>query len=88
MDRTTLKTLTLAIALGTVSLMSFTGSPAEAGRGKRDVYIQEYTFDRPMDGFEGHEGGGYCSYQRIPQEQCSPKTGKCKQVWILRQICQ
>jgi hypothetical protein len=88
MTHTTLKTLTLAIALGALAFTSFAGSPAEAGRAKRDVYIQEYTFDRPMDGFEGHEGGGYCSYQRIPQEQCSPTSGKCKKVWILRQICQ
>jgi hypothetical protein len=88
MTDTIFKTLTLAVALGAITFTGLAGSPAEAGRAKRGVVIQEYTFDQPMDGFEGHDGGGYCSYQRIPQQQCSPISGKCKKVWILRQICQ
>lgn len=90
MTRSSLKTLALTIAVGTVSLATlFGGSPAEAGgKGKRGVTIQEYTFAEPMNGFDGHEGGGYCSFQKIPNTTCNA-AGKCKVTsWTLRQICQ
>ena len=89
MTHSTLKSLALTLALGAFSFSAMiASSPAEAGKGRRDVVIQEYTFNQPMNGFEGHDGGGYCSYQKIPNTQCNA-AGKCKVTsWTLRQICQ
>lgn len=89
MTHSSLKTLALTIAVGAISLTTLLGgSPAEAGKGKGGVTIQEYTFSQPMNGFEGHEGGGYCSFQKIPVTKCNA-AGQCKVVsWTLRQICQ
>ena len=89
MTHSMLKTLALTGALAaTAHVPMLAGTPAEArGRGN-GVIIKEYNFKQPMDGVEGHVGGGYCSYQRIP---ISTRTASGKLVvtgWTLRQICQ
>lgn len=79
---------TLAIAAGTL----FTGSTAEAGGRGKEVFVQDYNFDRPMHGYSGHSGNYYCDYQRLPQRKCSiDKNGNesCRIVgWTLREMCQ
>jgi hypothetical protein len=71
------------LALGALASVLASG-PSDARGKSRRVYIQEYNFKQPMDGLEGHEGGGFCSYQRIPIRKCNP-AGQCKVVgWTLR----
>lgn len=89
MTHSKLQTIALGSALAISALVPIlAGSPADAKGKHRGVYIQEYTFNQPMDGLEGHEGGGFCSFQRIPNRKCNA-IGQCKIVsWTLRQICQ
>jgi hypothetical protein len=73
-----------AVALATVT-------PALAG-GSKEVFIQEYQFDKPMHGYSGHSGNYYCDYQRLPQRKCvidSHGNQSCRIVgWTLREMCQ
>jgi hypothetical protein len=66
-------------------------SPAQAGGRGKEVYVQDYRFDRPMHGFSGHSGAYYCDYQRLPDRRCSvDRNGNesCKIVgWTLREMC-
>lgn len=59
---------------------------AEAGRGK-DMYVRDYQFDKPMNGYSGHAGAYYCDYVKLPNRKCTA-DGQCKIVsWTLRQTC-
>jgi hypothetical protein len=83
-------TFVIAAALTTAAL--FSGSAAYAGGGGKEVFIQDYTFDKPMHGYSGQSGGYYCDYQRLPNRKCvvnANGTESCKIVsWTLRQMCQ
>lgn len=87
------KSIAFAAAIAAVSASALTvGTTAEAaGRGK-DLYVQDYNFDRPMHGYSGHSGAFYCDYQRLPQRKCSvDRNGNesCQIVgWTLREMCQ
>lgn len=80
---------TLAIGIAGSSML--VTSDAEARRGGRGVYIQQYDMQRPDHGFEGHTSFGYyCSYKRLPKRVCSPTANgeNCKIVgWTLEQMC-
>lgn len=82
-------TVALALAVGASSM--FVASDAEARRGGKGFYTQQYDFDRPMHGYEGHTGTGYyCSYKRLPKRVCSygPGGESCKIAgWTLEQTC-
>jgi hypothetical protein len=88
----TSKTFSFAAAIATVvGAALIPGSAAVAGSSK-DVYVQDYTFAKPMHGFSGHAAGGYyCDYQRLPNRKCSvDKSGneRCVIVsWTLREMC-
>lgn len=81
-------TLMLGVAASTMLVTD----EAEAKRGGRGHYVQQYDVDRPLHGYEGHTFRGYyCSYKRLPKRVCTP-TGygseKCKIVgWTLEQSC-
>ncbi len=81
--------LTLALTAGAIALGTTT---ADAGGKGKDIFVQDYKFDKAMHGYEGHAAGGYyCSYQRLPDRKCTyTASGKeiCKVVgWTLRQRC-
>lgn len=79
----------VAATLAVATLAFTTVTPAEARKGK-EVYIQDYNFDRPMHGYSGHKGAFYCDYQRLPKRRCTYSGGRerCKIVgWTLRQMC-
>ena len=83
-----------AAALATIAAATLLpGSAAEAGGRGREVFVQDYTFDKPTHGYSGHAGGGYyCDYQRLPNRKCTvDKSGNesCRIVsWTLREMCQ
>ncbi len=81
-------TLTLGVAASTMIITD----PAEAKRGGKGYYVQQYDLDRPLHGYEGHTWRGYyCSYKRLPKRVCSwnGHTEKCKVAgWTLEQSCQ
>lgn len=85
------KTITLTAALAAISGAALVSGSAEAG-GRKDLYVQDYNFDRPMHGYSGHSGNYYCDYQRLPQRKCAiDKNGNesCRIVgWTLREMCQ
>jgi hypothetical protein len=68
-----------------------TSTAAEAGRGAKEFYSQDYQFAQPMHGFQGQQGNYYCSYQRLPNRVCSYDANgneKCQvKGWTLRQYC-
>lgn len=85
---------TFALAAATAAFAGLTlasGSAEAGGRGK-EVFVQEYKFDKPMHGYSGHSGSYYCDYQRVPERKCSvDRSGNehCSIVgWKLRQMCQ
>ena len=91
MNRIVATVATLALAAGTLASSMLVAGDAEARRGGRSIYTQQYDFDRPMHGYEGHTGTGYyCSYKRLPKRVCSygsgGEVGKI-QVWTLEQTC-
>ncbi|MCB1505100.1 MAG: hypothetical protein KDJ47_09000 [Hyphomicrobiaceae bacterium] len=82
-----------ALMLGVAaSTMLVSSGDAEAKRGGKGYYVQQYDVDRPLHGYEGHTFQGYyCSYKRFPKRVCTP-TGnggeRCKIVgWTLEQSC-
>lgn len=91
MNRIAATALTLALAAGTFASSMLVAGDAEARRGGRGIYTQQYDFDRPMHGYEGHTHTGYyCSYKRLPKRVCSYGAGGevCKiQGWTLEQTC-
>ncbi len=87
------KTFALAAAVAAVSASALlAGSPAEAGGRGKEIFVQDYNFDRPMHGYSGHSGAYFCDYQRLPQRKCSINkngTESCQIVgWTLREMCQ
>ncbi len=87
------KTFSFAAAIATVAGAALIpGSAALAGGKGKDVFVQDYTFAKPMHGFSGHAAGGYyCDYQRLPNRKCSVDKGgneRCVIVsWTLREMC-
>ncbi len=80
--------LTAAIAI-TASAALLSISPADARGSGRQIYEQDYHFDKPMHGYSGHAGNYYCDYQRLPQRKCDANGQNCKIVgWTLRELCQ
>jgi hypothetical protein len=79
-----------AIAVAAASL--FAGSAAQAGGRGKEVFVQDYQFDKPMHGYSGHSGNYFCDYQRLPNRKCTvDRNGNesCAIVgWTLREMCQ
>lgn len=79
------------IALSAIAVL-LGSEAAEAGRGGKGFYSQDYEFDRPMKGYEGTSGNYYCSYQRLPNRVCrvdgSGNEHCVIKGWTLRQMCQ
>lgn len=88
---TALRNTIALTAAAIASAAIFTGTAEAGGRGK-EVFVQEYKFDKPMHGYSGHSGSYYCDYQRLPVRKCSVDRGgneHCSIVgWKLRQMCQ
>jgi hypothetical protein len=83
----------LAAAFATLAAVAlFGGSSAYAGGGGKEVFVQDYHFDKPMHGYSGQSGNYYCDYQRLPERKCfvdSRGHETCKIVgWTLREMCQ
>jgi hypothetical protein len=80
----------MAATLAGVAL--FNSSAASAASGAKEVFIQDYKFDKPMHGYSGHSGNYFCDYQRLPERKCflnANGTETCKIVgWTLREMCQ
>ena len=75
-------------AIAGASLFAATDANAGGHRG-REIFIQDYTFDKPMHGYSGHAGNQYCDYQRLPNRQCDANGQNCRIVsWTLREMCQ
>ena len=73
----------------TRTLPFLSAGTAEAGGRGKELYIETYTFDKPMHGYSGHSGNYYCDYQRLPNRKCDASGQNCKIVsWTLQQICQ
>lgn len=86
MTHTTLKTFTVTIALAVAALSPLlAGSSAEA-KSSKEHFVEQYRFDKPMNGVQGFAGAYYCSYVKQPVEECNSQ-GQCKTVWILTQTC-
>lgn len=88
----TRNTFTIALGFAAISFAALgTATIAEAGRAK-EVFVQDYKFNKPMHGYSGHSGNYYCDYQRLPNRKCTlSANGKetCKIVsWTLREMCQ
>jgi len=85
------KSLSIASALAVLAGASFVASAANAG-GAKEVFVETYTFNKPMHGYSGRSGNYYCDYQRLPQRKCVTNangTESCKVVaWTLREMCQ
>ena len=84
---------TFAIAAASAVLAAlFGGTAAQAGGGAKEVFVQDYKFDKPMHGYSGHSGNYYCDYQRLPDRKCVVNANgseTCKIVgWTLREMCQ
>ncbi len=76
--------LTLAAVAATVSLV---GAAEAGGRGK-DMFVEDYNFKKPMNGFTGHQGNYWCDYVKLPNRKCDANGNNCKIVsWTLRQTC-
>lgn len=87
-------TLRISLALA-AAFAAFAGSTvlassdANAGSRGRQLYLETYTFSKPMHGYSGHAGNQYCDYQRLPQRKCDASGQNCKIVaWTLQEICQ
>jgi hypothetical protein len=84
-------TSALAIAFA-VAATAFAGTAAQAGGHGKEMFVQDYQFNKPMHGYSGQSGGYYCDYQRLPNRQCSVDASgheTCKIVsWTLREMCQ
>ena len=84
----------LATAFATIAASSLlSGTAAQAGGRGKEVFVQDYQFDKPTHGYSGHAAGGYyCDYQRLPNRKCTvDKNGNesCRIVsWTLREMCQ
>lgn len=82
-------TFALAALATTAVAFGFTAD-AQAGRGGKEVFVQDYSLSKPLHGYSGHTGAYYCDYQRLPQRKCIVVGGaeKCKIVgWTLREMC-
>ena len=84
------KIFALAAAFATISGASLlTATNAAAGGKGRELYLETYTFKKPMHGYSGHSGNYYCDYQRLPNRKCDANGQNCKIVsWTLQEICQ
>jgi hypothetical protein len=84
--------LRTAFALAIAASALVAGSAAQAGGGGKEVFIEEYKFDKPMHGYSGHSGNYYCDYQRLPTRKCTvDRSGNESCVitgWTLREMCQ
>ena len=84
------KTFALATAFAAVAGATLISSNAANAGGKgRELYLETYSFSKPMHGYSGHAGNSYCDYQRLPVRKCDASGQNCKIVsWTLQQICQ
>jgi hypothetical protein len=79
-------TLAIAAFAATISIAG-AGAAQAGGRGK-DMYVQDYNFKKPMNGYSGHQGNYWCDYVKLPNRQCDANGNNCKIVsWTLRQTC-
>ena len=80
-----------ALVLGVTASTMLVSDEAEARRGGKGYFVQQYDVDRPLHGYEGHvRPGYYCSYKRFPKRVCKWNGVKenCKIVgWTLEQSC-
>ena len=82
------KTLSFAAAIA-VTAAAFAATPADARGSGRQIFEQDYHFDKPMHGYSGHAGNYYCDYQRLPERKCDSRGQNCKITgWTLRELCQ
>jgi hypothetical protein len=90
MTHTTLKTAALGFLLMVAALAPLlSGTSAEAGGRGKEFFSETYTFDRPMNGYEGRAGDYYCSYVKTPVRKCDATGNNCQIVaWQLEQHCQ
>lgn len=81
-----------ALMLGVAASTMLITDTAEARRGGKGYYVQQYDLDKPLHGYEGHTFQGYyCSYKRLPKRECkwNGSSESCKIVgWTLEQSCQ
>lgn len=84
------KTFALAAAFAAITSGALlSANDANAGGKGRELYLETYTFSKPMHGYSGHSGNYYCDYQRLPVRKCDASGQNCKIVsWTLQQICQ
>ena len=83
----TIATAAILAAVAGAALFAATG--AEAGGRGRQIFEQDYHFEKPMHGYSGHAGNYYCDYQRLPERKCDANGQNCKVVgWTLRELCQ
>lgn len=77
-----------AAITGIAAAAAYPTAPASA-RGGRQIFEQDYHFDKPMHGYSGHAGNYYCDYQRLPERKCDANGQNCRIVgWTLRELCQ
>lgn len=80
-----------AVAAAAVTA-AFAANPAEAGGRGKEIFVQDYQFNKAMHGYSGHAGAYYCDYQRLPKRKCvitASGAESCKIVgWTLREMCQ
>lgn len=89
------KSIRVAIAMACTAVVAtvsiFTSSDVVLAKSGKQYQVQEYKFNKPMHGYDGHASGGYyCSYVRVPNRKCKVVRGRevCKRKgWILRQEC-
>lgn len=86
--KTISQTLAIAATIASIAAASFAPTSAEARSGKQ-IYLETYSFKKPMHGYSGHSGNYYCDYQRLPVRKCDASGQNCQIVsWTLQQICQ
>jgi hypothetical protein len=82
-----LKTAVSAFAAIAAFAPLLAASDAMAGGRGKDYYVQEYYFDRAMNGKEGFAGAYFCSYIKQPVKLRKGR-GRSKRMWKLTQVCQ
>ena len=87
MTRSISKTTLSAALLALAAASPLVGGTAAEAKGAKDYFVEEYYFDKPMNGHEGHVGNYYCSYIKQPVETVTA-SGQKKRVWKLTQTCQ
>lgn len=86
MTRSTLRISVFAAFAAVATLAPLVAGGAAEAKGGKDYYSETYTFNRPMNGYQGFSGAYHCSYIKTPKTVCV--SGKCKKVWELLQTCQ